>query len=104
MHAPCSSKSASTITRHLHIRGHVQGVSYRWSMVQTALQRGVQGWVRRHRDGGMEALATSSADAVQFLIDWAQQGPAHARVDAVQVCSVAEPAEPRASIVQRDTV
>ena len=26
MHAPCSSNSASTITRHLLVRGHVQGV------------------------------------------------------------------------------
>ncbi|WP_426305764.1 acylphosphatase [Acidovorax facilis] len=93
-----------TITRHLLIRGRVQGVSYRWSMVQAAQQRGVQGWVRNRRDGSVEALATGPVEAVQSLIDWAHQGPAHARVDGVEVCNVSEPAEPRAGFVQRDTV
>jgi acylphosphatase len=96
--------TAATLTRHLLIRGHVQGVGYRWSLVQAALQRGVQGWVRNRRDGSVEALATGPADAVQSLIDWARHGPPQARVDGVEVGAVAEPAEPVAGFVQRETV
>lgn len=96
-----NSGNATTVTRHLLIRGHVQGVGYRWSLVQAALQRGVQGWVRNRRDGSVEALATGPADAVQSLIDWARHGPPQARVDAVDVGTVAEPV---AGFVQRETV
>jgi len=96
-----SGNTTTTVTRHLLIRGHVQGVGYRWSLVQAALQRGVQGWVRNRRDGSVEALATGPADAVQSLIDWARHGPPQARVDAVDVGTVAEPV---AGFVQRETV
>lgn len=92
------------ITRHLVIRGQVQGVSYRWSMVQAAQQRGVQGWVRNRRDGCVEALVIGPMDAVQSLIDWAHQGPPHARVKAVEVTTLPAPAEPVSGFTQRETV
>lgn len=92
------------ITQHLVIRGHVQGVSYRWSMVQAAQHRGVQGWVRNRHDGSVEALATGATEAVQSLIDWAHQGPPHARVDTVEVVTVPAPSESLSGFVQRETV
>jgi acylphosphatase len=73
------------VTRHLVVRGLVQGVGYRWSMVQAAQRLGVRGWVRNRRDGSVEALAAGDADAVEALVRWARQGPAGARVDAVDV-------------------
>lgn len=73
-----------TVTRHLAIRGLVQGVGYRWSMVQAARRIGVRGWVRNRRDGSVEALVAGSASAVEALIRWAHRGPDGARVDAVE--------------------
>ncbi len=101
---PHSSNTPAVITQHLIIRGHVQGVGYRWSMVQAAQQRGVQGWVRNCRDGGVEALATGPQDAVQSLIEWAHQGPPHARVDVVEARIVTAPSETSPGFVQRETV
>ncbi|MBV7542646.1 acylphosphatase [Acidovorax sp. sic0104] len=103
-HPHTDSHIDTHITRHLIIRGHVQGVGYRWSLVQAAQQRGLQGWVRNRRDGSVEALATGPADAVQSLIDWAHQGPPHARVDAVEVASLHASPEVLSGFVQRETV
>ena len=75
----------ATVTRHLVVHGLVQGVGYRWSMVQAAQRLGVRGWVRNRRDGKVEALVAGAADAVEALVHWARQGPAGARVDAVDV-------------------
>jgi acylphosphatase len=101
---PGNDHPSADITRHLIIRGHVQGVSYRWSMVQAAQQRSVRGWVRNRRDGSVEALVCGAAGAVQSLIDWAHQGPPHARVDGVEVGNVSAPSEPLTGFTQRDTV
>ncbi len=73
------------ITRHLAIRGQVQGVGYRASLRAQARRLDVQGWVRNRADGSVEAVVQGAADAVQALIGWARQGPPLARVDAVQV-------------------
>lgn len=66
--------SAPAITRHLLVRGRVQGVYYRASTVEAATRLGVLGWVRNRRDGSVEALLHGPADAVEALTAWARQG------------------------------
>jgi acylphosphatase len=73
------------ITKHLSIRGHVQGVGYRASFFYAAKRLGVFGWVRNRRDGSVEALVCGPAAAVGELIDWSRRGPDLARVDEVAV-------------------
>lgn len=72
-------------TVRLEIRGRVQGVGFRWSMVQEARRAGVRGWVRNRRDGSVEAIAEGAPQAIDQLIDWARTGPPGARVDTVAV-------------------
>jgi acylphosphatase len=65
------------------IRGRVQAVGYRaWAEV-TALELGVQGWVRNCRDGSVEALLAGSEEAALTMIELCRVGPPGARVEAV---------------------
>ncbi len=76
------------ITRHLRITGRVQGVGYRWSLAQEAKRLGLHGWVRNRKDGSVEAVVHGPAVSVNWLIGWAQQGPARAQVAGVSVLAV----------------
>ena len=68
---------------HLLISGRVQGVGYRWSMCEAALEHGARGWVRNRRDGRVEAVVDGEAAAIASMLRWAQHGPRAARVDHV---------------------
>ena len=75
-----------TTTRvHVFVSGRVQGVWFRESTRQRAEELGVGGWVRNLPDGRVEALFEGDADAVGHAVDFVHEGPAHARVDRVEV-------------------
>ena len=75
---------AGTVLR-LEIRGRVQGVGFRWAMVQEAKRLGVRGWVRNRRDGSVEAMLAGRPEAVDRIVEWARKGPRWAEVTAVDV-------------------
>jgi acylphosphatase len=72
-------------TRHLTIRGHVQGVGFRMYLQREALARGVAGWVRNRTDGSVEAVLHGRPEAVDAVTQWARHGPPKAHVSDVQV-------------------
>ena len=72
-----------TLTRHLRITGHVQGVGYRWSLATQARALGVTGWVRNRQDGSVEALFAGPATVVAEMVALCRHGPPSARVDSV---------------------
>ena len=80
------------------VSGRVQGVGYRaWTQIE-ATSRGISGWVRNRSNGDVEALFAGPPDAVEALCAACWRGPAHARVDKVEVtqASAAALAEPGA--------
>jgi acylphosphatase len=69
----------------LEIRGRVQGVGYRWAMVEEAHRLGVRGWVRNRRDGWVEAMVMGPPEAIERIVGWTRQGPRSAVVTTVDV-------------------
>jgi acylphosphatase len=65
------------------IRGRVQGIGFRAWAEYTALERGLQGWVRNCRDGSVEALFVGAPDAVAAMIAACRQGPRGSRVEGI---------------------
>ncbi len=73
------------ITRHLLIRGRVQGVGYRNYIEFKAQQLGISGWVRNRNDGSVEAVVHGPEAAVAAIIECAQRGPRASQVSGVAV-------------------
>jgi acylphosphatase len=73
------------ITRHLAIRGRVQGVGFRNYMAYKAQQLDICGWVRNRADGSVEAVVYGSAAAVAAIVECAHRGPRAAQVTAVDI-------------------
>ena len=78
------------MAKHLVISGRVQGVGFRYSMLEQAERLGVTGWVRNRRDGTVEAAVDGAADAVDAIVAWARRGPRGASVTDVQVAEIPE--------------
>jgi acylphosphatase len=76
---------AARVRRRVLISGRVQGVWFRESCKQEATARGVTGWVRNLSDGRVEAVLEGPEAAVARVVQWCGHGPAHARVDRVEV-------------------
>lgn len=73
------------VARRCYVSGRVQGVFFRASTRQKAIDLGCAGYARNLPDGRVEVLAVAEPDAVQSLIDWLWQGPPAAQVSDVQV-------------------
>jgi acylphosphatase len=71
------------VMRRVIVRGRVQGVGYRAWSEYTALECGVQGWVRNRSDSSVEALFCGPPDAVAGMIEACKQGPSGSRVDSI---------------------
>ena len=67
------------------ISGRVQGVWFRASTLEKALEYGVRGTVRNLPDGRVELVAEGEDACVDRLLRWAERGPTMAVVDRVEL-------------------
>ena len=77
-------KSPSKSARRWIIRGHVQGVGYRYFAQKAALALGLTGYVRNLDDGNVEAYATGPADKLSDFAARLHMGPRYADVRGVE--------------------
>ena len=69
---------------HLEIRGRVQGVGFRWYVVDTARHLRLAGWVKNRPDGNVELAAAGEVEALARLEAAVSAGPPGARVEEVR--------------------
>jgi acylphosphatase len=67
-------------TVRLLIKGKVQGVFYRASARDRAVELGIKGWVKNTPEGNVEVVATGEKENLEKFIDWCRKGPPKALV------------------------
>ena len=72
-------------TLRVVVHGHVQGVGFRFHVLNEAEKLDVGGWVRNRDDGTVEVFADGDSDRLKSLLTWLRQGPDAARVTGVDV-------------------
>jgi acylphosphatase len=69
----------------LVITGCVQGVGFRWYVLQAAKALGLTGEVRNRTDGAVVVEVEGAREAIEALLETAREGPAMAMVRQVDV-------------------
>lgn len=81
-------KSQNLVTRRsvrLLITGRVQGVFYRRSAYDKAIELSLKGFVRNLSTGDVEAVISGESNAIQSFITWAYDGPKFAYIESVKI-------------------
>ncbi len=76
------------------VSGRVQGVWYRASTRNKAIELGLRGSVRNLSGGDVEVVMAGSPDAVMTMCQWLWSGPPGARVSGVTVAECDEQVGP----------
>ncbi len=69
----------------VRIEGRVQGVGFRYWVLDEAAGLGLDGWVRNRIDGSVEAVVSGPQEALDEILRRCHEGPSLARVDRVSV-------------------
>ncbi len=71
------------------VRGHVQGVGFRYFCHTRAVRLGLTGWVKNAADGSVALLVEGDRGSIEALIDELKLGPRSASVADVGVSWIA---------------
>ena len=69
----------------VRVTGHVQGVFFRLSTRNRAVELGVRGSVRNEPDGSVSISAEADPPKLDRFLEWVRRGPTRSRVDSVTV-------------------
>lgn len=78
------NKSNEAQELHATVRGRVQGVGFRYFVIEKALGLGLRGYARNTGDGSVEVLAQGKRSALENLLALLRRGPAAADVREVE--------------------
>ena len=68
---------------NIRVRGHVQGVGFRYSAMRAAEIHGVYGFVRNEPDGSVYIEAEGDPVNLEMYLEWCRKGPGYGRVESV---------------------
>lgn len=71
--------------RVIRVSGRVQGVFFRQSAKQKAVELSIVGFARNESDGTVMIEAEGNPAALDALIAWCHEGPTYAKVERVVV-------------------
>jgi acylphosphatase len=66
------------------VRGRVQGVGYRYFVIEMANLLGLRGYARNESDGSVEVLAQGTRSLLERFVTLLRQGPPASDVDDVE--------------------
>lgn len=66
-----------------HISGSVQGVYFRASAQQQAIDYSLSGYARNLADGSVEVLMCGNKSDIDKMLVWLAEGPEEAEVDSI---------------------
>ena len=69
---------------HLRVVGRVQGVGFRWFVVEKAEELGISGWVKNTSAGDVEVVASGDDVKLALLEAAVHRGPTGASVQRVE--------------------
>ncbi|HEX4713689.1 MAG TPA: acylphosphatase [Ktedonobacteraceae bacterium] len=78
------NKSNEAQELHATVRGRVQGVGFRYFVIDKALSLGLRGYARNTNDGSVEVVAQGPRPALENLLALLRRGPAAADVREVE--------------------
>jgi len=67
-----------------HVSGKVQGVFFRVSSQQKAIDYGLSGYARNLADGDVEVFLSGEEENVEKMLAWLKEGPEQAEVTNMQ--------------------
>lgn len=67
----------------ISVKGHVQGVGFRWNAANEARKRGITGLVRNMPDGSVYIEAEGTMKMLDSYVEWCKKGPLFSTVDSV---------------------
>jgi len=71
------------IRLHAIVSGRVQGVSFRYFVMEQAAELDLKGWVRNRWNGSVEVTAEGPRPKLDLLLQAVRQGPPMAHVEDV---------------------
>lgn len=72
-------------TISITVTGKLQGVYYRQSTKEKALELGLTGTVKNLPNGNVQIMASGNPQQLNALAAWCKQGPPRAKVEEVRV-------------------
>ena len=77
------------VSKQFRLYGRVQGVGFRYYIMQKANMLNIRGFVRNEPDGTVYIEATAPEEkTMEIFIEYLKQGPSMARVDKIDIIDI----------------